>query len=483
MSSVCLTENEVQELLEGKLATARVDGVDTHLDACLKCQLLVSAGVRTTSLRTHGLAAESAARLHLEVDQVVAGRYKITRFIARGGMGEVYAAYDEMLGEEIGLKILLRPATSSAAALSRLKAEVQLARRVTDPHVLRVFDIGSYRVADEASGGDASDILFLTMQLLSGETLRQRLRRVGPMPPAEVWRLAGHMFAALGAAHQIGIIHRDFKSDNVMLVPSPDGEARAVVMDFGLAQVATEAPLNEDRTPLIAGTIGYMAPEQLSGGAVTAAADVYAFGVVLHEMLTGVLPPFRPNVARKGAPDVPPSPVLLDKLDIPARWSTLIRRCLARDPAARFHNIIEARAAITGGSGTSRRVIVAAAAAAALATTISVAPWRREPARDSSGGAVSTASAVPTATPPTPPPVAQPAPRPAIQEPEPVAPVATAQPEAALPTSTRTPGRARSRPRPDARPKQPIPDAPRPSPPVPAGADNDEAIDPFRDSR
>ncbi len=215
-------------------------------------------------------------------------------------MGEVYAANDHMLGEEIGLKVLLRPAAATKAALSRLKAEVQLARRVTDPHVLRVFDIGSYRMPD-GDDGDGGEVLFLTMQLLPGETLRERVRRGGPLPPGEVWRLAGDMFAALGAAHQIGIIHRDFKSDNVMLVPMPSGQPRAVVMDFGLAQTVTEAPLSEDAKPLVAGTLGYMAPEQLSGGSVTAAADVYAFGVVLHEMLTGVLPPFRPRVARGGA--------------------------------------------------------------------------------------------------------------------------------------------------------------------------------------
>lgn len=227
MATECLTENVVQAFLNGKLATIEIDGVETHLDTCLTCQLLVSAGVRTTSLRTHGLDREPGDRMHLHIGQLVAARYEITRFIARGGMGEVYAANDHMLGEEIGLKVLLRPAAATKAALSRLKAEVQLARRVTDAHVLRVFDIGPYRMPDDPDG-DAGEVLFLTMQLLPGETLRERVRRDGPLPPDEVWRLAGDMFAALGAAHQIGIIHRDFKSDNVMLVPTPSGQPRAV---------------------------------------------------------------------------------------------------------------------------------------------------------------------------------------------------------------------------------------------------------------
>src|SRR4051794_6897480 len=99
MSSGCLLENEVQAFLAGQLATARVEGIENHLDSCARCQLLMSACVRSASLRTHGLPAEPAGRPHLEVGQVVSSRYEIVRFIARGGMGEVYAAHDRMLGE------------------------------------------------------------------------------------------------------------------------------------------------------------------------------------------------------------------------------------------------------------------------------------------------------------------------------------------------------------------------------------------------
>jgi len=393
--SACVTENEVQALLAGRLTESRIAPLEEHVDACAACQLLLSAGVRTTSRLSRGWE-DARTSAHFTAGEVIAGRYEITRFIARGGMGEVYAALDRMLGEEIALKVLMTPVQTSPAALSRLKAEVQLARRVTNPHVSRVFDIGSSTIAD------GTEVLFLTMQLLRGETLRDRLKREGALPPDEVWRLADDMFAALSAAHEMGIVHSDFKSDNVMLVAGESaGHPRAVVMDFGLARVTTtEGSAHDAAESLIAGTVAYMAPEQRDGGPLTAAADVYALGVVLYEMLTGVLPPFRTAHGTERARQ-PPAPKRLETLDVPARWKAAIARCLVRDPRARFKNVIELQAALADdGKRAPRRVRFAAAAIVAILLGLGLGGvyWKAP--------AVTAAAPPPQPPPPPPPPIA-----------------------------------------------------------------------------
>jgi serine/threonine protein kinase len=210
-------------------------------------------------------------------------------------MGDVYEARDEELSIPVAIKMLRLAAGERPEALRRLKREVLLARAVADPHVCRVFDLGRHVDA-------AGPVWFLSMEFLPGETLAERLRKRRRLDSAAAWPIAEQMIAGLAAAHRAGVVHRDFKSANVMLVQDSEGE-RAIVTDFGVARGrggSTEAEPEKPRPVRassqatssggLVGTPAYMAPEQVRGEEAGPAADIYALGVVLFEMVTGRWP-------------------------------------------------------------------------------------------------------------------------------------------------------------------------------------------------
>ncbi|MDY7230345.1 protein kinase domain-containing protein [Hyalangium rubrum] len=285
----------------------------------------------------------------------MAERYRVERFLASGAMGEVYAVEDLSLHEHVALKTIRPEVAGAPESLARFKRELRMARRVTHPHVCRVFDIGEHSApGDEAGTG----VAFLTMELLEGETLHAYLARQGRLPPSEVLRLAEQMASALDAAHGAQVIHRDFKSSNVMRVPSrsPLGDARAVVTDFGLALgevLEEDACITRDKQLL--GSPGYMSPEQVEGQPLTPASDLYSFGVVLFELLTGRLP-FLASTAAATAllrlREPPPSPRDLVP-ELAPSWERVILRCLARLPHQRFPTASEAVALLQSIEGPS----------------------------------------------------------------------------------------------------------------------------------
>jgi len=292
--------------------------------------------------------------------QTLADRFRVSRFIARGGMGEVYEAEDLELGESVALKTVRAEIAADPRALERFKTEVHLARKVTHPSVCRIFDVFHHR--DESAGAEHPDVTFLTMELLRGETLAGRLARAGRLAPDEALRLIEQMAGALEAAHRVGVIHRDFKSANVMLVPQGSGtaEIRAVVTDFGLARrisVPDGSLVTETLTGTVAGTPAYMAPEQIEGGPITAATDVYALGVVMYEMLTGKQPfegetPVAGMVKRlKEAPRSPRTHVAA----LDAVWESVVLRCLEREPEKRFASSTAVVEALRGKGGEGGR--------------------------------------------------------------------------------------------------------------------------------
>ncbi|MFN7986790.1 MAG: protein kinase [Thermoanaerobaculia bacterium] len=285
---------------------------------------------------------------------VIAERYRVVRFIARGGMGEVYEAEDLALGGRVALKTILPSLEEGTEYVERFKREIHVARHVTHPNVCRIYDLGVHRGAPPVPGGPAPpELLFLTMELLHGTTLSERLR-YGPMTTTEALPLVVQMAAGLHAAHEAGVVHRDFKSANVMLVP-PQKEGRpprVVITDFGLARPAasSESLASISDAGSVLGTPAYMAPEQVAGRPATPAADLYALGVVVYEMVTGTRPfdgpsPFLVAARRLTEPPPPPS---LHVADLDPAWEEAILRCLKVDPAERFPSATDFSAALGG---------------------------------------------------------------------------------------------------------------------------------------
>ena len=252
----------------------------------------------------------------------------------------MYEVEDRELRDRVALKTIRPEVAAQEGAVERFKREIQLARKVTHPNVCRIFDLVHHRTVAGGTGEGAT--IFLTMELLAGETLFQRLRRTGRMTTAGAFPLVAQMAAALAAAHKAGIVHRDFKSSNVMLIGGVGAKAavRLVVMDFGLALRADSAEAIIAMGSII-GTPAYMAPEQIEGGEITPSTDIYALGVILYEMITGRYPfdgPDAISTARKRLQHPAPSPRRLVP-DLDPRWEQTILRCLQRYPENRFANV------------------------------------------------------------------------------------------------------------------------------------------------
>lgn len=272
-------------------------------------------------------------------EQVVASRFKILRFVAHGGMGEVYEATDLELSQRIALKVV-RPDMLSEQTVARFRQEVACARLITHPNVCRVFDLEQWDCPESQKA-----IFFLTMEFLEGETLRDRLTRQGRMTVAESLPIISQIAQALVASHAAGVIHRDLKPSNVILSLSsaPENTPRAVVTDFGVARMFAANGLASISHHTLTGqgqmigTTAYMAPEQAEGKPVTAATDLYALGLIMYEMLAGKKP-FSETTPLTGLIERsknPPISLRIYAEDVGSRLESLVLRCLAVDPAER----------------------------------------------------------------------------------------------------------------------------------------------------
>ena len=317
--------------------SACVDAPDLETEVL---KLLVAHSVADNFLE------ESAADLHtylqsqpsrpaLSNGMILARRFEIRSFLNAGGMGEVYEAWDADLNVAVALKTILPHISMYPEMIERFKREVRHAREVSHPNICRVHEL----FCDDST---SSRIWFLTMELLRGTPLRACIQRSGGLPAEQASQIAAQLLSGLEAAHSRNLVHRDFKSSNVMLVEQEGARARAVITDFGLAVGSISGSYLPDEKPG-AGTPGYMAPEQVQGGAAGPLADQYSFGVVLFEMMTGSLPPTdsveQLTSSKAGRSGYPPE------------WHTVIRRCLQLEPADRFPDMSAVREALIPSSG------------------------------------------------------------------------------------------------------------------------------------
>jgi len=245
-----------------------------RLGSFLAQPLFTPDGVSTACGLTTSASPTGAPRF--QPTQLIADRFLVVRFIARGGMGEVYEVKDQFLQDaNVALKIIRPEIAADVGNSRRFEQEVILARKVAHPNLCPIYEL--FRCAQPGP-----PFLFLTMKLLSGETLDAHLKLSKNLPAVEVCK---QLLTGVAALHAAGIIHRDIKPGNVMLEQTAQG-LHVSIMDFGLARLYESESAVRD-TAVIAGTRGYMAPELFRGQAPTRATDIFALGIVLQQVLTG----------------------------------------------------------------------------------------------------------------------------------------------------------------------------------------------------
>src|SRR6266498_1773143 len=278
------------------------------------------------------------------------GKYELQQILGRGGMAEVWKAYDTQLRRAVAVKILHADLQNDPQFLARFEREAQAIASLHHPHIVQIYDFHVSRQPESAQDGLTC---YMVMTYVEGQTLARFIRnrsRVGKIPPVEE---IIHLFTAIGNAvdyaHQQGMIHRDLKPANILLdrqntTRNPMGEP--ILTDFGLARLL-ESP-SSTLTAVQLGTPLYIAPEQVTGYAGNERSDIYSLGIILYEMVTGTLP-FQGDsptaVMSQHLKTAPPSPVLINP-NIPPALEMVIFRCLAKDPAARFPSASSLAAAI-----------------------------------------------------------------------------------------------------------------------------------------
>ncbi len=263
--------------------------------------------------------------------------YQILSLLGAGGMGQVYLAKDTRLGRKVALKLLPTEFTRDGERVHRFEQEAKSASALNHPNIITILDIGQ-------PSGENDNLHFIATEYIEGQTLRQLLQD-GPLAPSQVVEIALQMADALAAAHAIGIVHRDIKPENVML--RTDGYVK--VLDFGLAKLIEQRQASLLTDPgRIMGTISYMSPEQALGKTVDHRSDIFSFGIVLYELLSG-LQPFKGDseaATYNAILNLMPTPLTKSSSELPDDWQPILERMLRKKPEERFQTATDLKAAL-----------------------------------------------------------------------------------------------------------------------------------------
>src|SRR5687767_7971956 len=324
-------------------------------------------GETTTLCPADGSVLKRSGNDDRLIGQVLAGKYRIDDKIDEGGMGCVYRATHVLMEEVVAVKVLHPALAADDKIVQRFTREAKAASRISHPHAINVTDFG------ESENG----IVYLVMEYLRGRTLKDVVRAGGPMTLQRTVEIVRQVAGALDTAHAEGVVHRDLKSDNIMLEEATGGDW-AKVLDFGIAKIQQTEPSVHETDPgltapnLIIGTPQYMSPEQCSQASdIDARSDIYSFGVILYEMLAGHVPftGDSPTAIMMKHIQEPPPSILGERKDLPDEVGRIIARALAKRPEERFEKAGDLAAALAAAAAQEAPLGEMAAAGAAILDT------------------------------------------------------------------------------------------------------------------
>ena len=317
----------------------------------------------TTLCPADGVALETTG--DSLIGTTLAGKYRIDARLNEGGMGTVYRATHVLMEKTVAIKVLRPSLAADEKIVARFSREARAASRISHPNALTVTDFGE----------DENGTVFLVMEFLSGKTLKQVIRETGRLPLPRAVEITRQVADALNAAHQQGVVHRDLKSDNIMLLDTMAGD-HAKVLDFGIAKInEPEGKRDTELTApnLVIGTPQYMSPEQCSQDSeIDSRSDIYSLGVILYEMLVGHVPfsADSPTMVMMKHLQEPVPSVLDERSDLPAAIGRVIARAMAKLPANRYQTVAELVEDLTIASGMAQFAPVPAQPTAPVTTPV-----------------------------------------------------------------------------------------------------------------